>query len=115
MNWIDHEYLVTVMIGNSREGALVAKRIYKLTQKRTHVFAEKFSLLQRFKYITHKVDPWRDFLVIESLIAFAQSLEGYHFPVLISCNESSQKLIEKYSEILDCYYVSVKACDITEY
>ena len=104
MNWLDHEYLVPIIIGNTAESWSAAKKIYKITQKRTHIFAERISLLQRFKSIFHKVSPWRDFWIVESIVSFAQSLEGYCFPVLISCDNGTKEMIEKYSEIIESYY-----------
>ena len=115
MNWLDHEYLVPVTIGNSVESWSTAKRIYKLTQKRIHVFAERISALQRFRCVFHMVVPWRDFLIIESLVSFAQSLDGYCFPVLISCDNGTKELLEKNSEIIESYYLVVNSSDISKY
>lgn len=114
MNWIDHEYLVPVIIGNGAESISTAKKIYKLTKKRVHLFAQSFSLLQRIQCVCHKVDPWRDFLIVESLAAFAQSLEGYFYPVVIVCKGDTitKNLIEKHSDILESHYLVVKSEDI---
>ena len=114
MNWIDHEYLVPVIIGSGAESTSAAKKIYKLTKKRVHLFAQSFSLLQRILCVCHKVDPWIDFLIVESLIAFAQSLEGYFYPVIIvcECDEVTKNLFETYSELLESHYLLAKIDDI---
>jgi hypothetical protein len=114
MNWLDHEYLVPVIIGNSLECAVAAKMIFKRTQKRVHVFDERIPFLQRFNCAFHKVAPWRDFLIVESLTSYAQSLEGYYFPVLIVCNDFDKALIAKNSEAIESHYLVAKFEDVLE-
>ena len=114
MNWIDHEYLVPVIIGGGAESSKAARKIYKLTKKRAHLFSQSFSWIQRLNTVCHKVDPWRDFLIVESLVAFAQSLEGYFYPVIIVCegDEVTKNLFEKHSERLESHFLLAKIDDI---
>ena len=94
MKYLDHEYLVPIIIGSSKNATLAAKRIKKITGAEVHLFANGFSVWQRLLYHCHKVDPLRaDFLQM-SLASFVDSLEEYYFPVIILCGDESDTLVK---------------------
>ena len=111
MNWLDHEYLVPVIIGNDREAIKAAKALYKVTHIDAHLFAESFSFLQKLSFNCHSVDPMRDEFLLESLLAFANNYEDYYFPVIIvrECNKS---FVERYSDAIEAAYVTVNVSEL---
>lgn len=104
MNWLEHEYLVPVIIGNEPDSLKAAKVIYKATGIRSHLFAEKFSFFQRFTHNCHIVSPMREEFLVDRLASFAASLEEYYCPVLILKTEKSV-LVKNYSDIIESAYV----------
>ena len=104
MNYLEHEYLVPVIIGSGRESLALAKAIYKETRIKPHIFADRFSLWQRLFCYCHKVSPMKSHLLLESLISFAESLEEYYFPIII-CDEKAAELVKKNSEIIESFYI----------
>ena len=107
MNYLEHEYLVPVILGEKSEVLKAAKEIYKISEIKSHIFAERFTLRQKWSCICHKVCPMRDFLLLESLCSFSDSLEEYYFPVLISCGKESDSFIQNHKEELECHYVII--------
>ena len=107
MNYLSHEYLVPVIIGDSAESLNAAKSIYKMTEIKSHIFADKFTLRQKWNCICHKVNPMRDSLLLESLCAFSESLEEYYFPVLIPCGKDAEAFAQKYDRELSSHYVII--------
>ena len=106
MNWLDHEYLVPVFIGNSDTVIRCAKDIKRKTGIRPHIFAEKFSFWQRIFFNCHTVKPQRYAFLSDSLIFFARELEKYAFPVIVKCDELSQDFVCSCGEI-ENYYLAV--------
>lgn len=104
MNYLEHEYLVPVIIGGGREATSVAKTVYKATRIKPHVFADKFSLWQKIFCFCHRVSPMKSGLLTLSLISFAESLEEYYFPIII-CDEKAAELVKKNSEIIGSFYI----------
>ena len=88
MDWLDHEYLVPVLVGNRRKTFELAKKIYRDTRIRSHIFAPSFSFWQKLFYHCHKVSPMKPDLLALSLKAFAESIEEYCFPVIICDDEN---------------------------
>ncbi len=114
MDYLEHEYLVPVIIGDTTASLTAAKTVYKTTEIKPHLFAERFTLRQRWHCLCHKVSPPRDFLMKESLISFAESLEEHFFPILIPCGVDAENFIDKYADELDCFYVVIPYSDISK-
>ena len=112
MDWLQHEYLVPVIIGNGQMAYKAAKKIYRITGIRAHIFAERFTLWERLFYYCHKVSPTSGDLLETSLISFAESLEEYLFPVIILCDGESQDFIRNYSKTVESAYIAVSYDDI---
>lgn len=106
MNWLEHEYLVPVIIGNDLEALKAAKAVYKATHIDAHLFAESFSFWQKLSHSCHRVDPMREEFLLESLLAFANNHEDYYYPVII-VRECNKTFIEKYSDTIESTYVTV--------
>ena len=108
MEYLNHEYLVPIIIGSGKKASLAAKRIRKMTGAEVHLFAEKFSLLQRMKYRCHKVAPFKfDFLGM-SLSAFEKALEEYYFPVIILCGDDAEKIVSDKIHAFESAFVVVR-------
>ena len=101
MNYLDHEYLVPIIIGSGRAATACARRISKNSGRQVHLFADSFGFLHKLFYRCHKVSPVRDELIIESLTAFAESLEDYFCPVVFVCDSFSREFVEKHSEFVE--------------
>lgn len=113
MEYLDHEYLVPIIIGSGKNAAAAAKNIRKLTGAEVHLFSNGFSLWQRMLYRCHKVEPLKaDFLQM-SLKSFAESIEEYFFPVIILCGEDAEKILDEKSEYLESVFVIVRYDEIT--
>lgn len=112
MNWLEHEYLVPVVLGNSRDAVKIARKIYKATRIKTHIFAEKFSFWQKMTYNCHIVSPMREDFFVSSLMSFAASLEEYYCPVIVKCSDDDKKLVDKYSNTLESAYVAIELKDL---
>jgi predicted ATP-grasp superfamily ATP-dependent carboligase len=106
MNWLEHEYLVPVIIGNDREAVRVAKAINRATHIDAHLFAESFSFWQKLSYNCHKVDPMREEFLLDSLLNFANNHEDYNYLVII-VRECNMEFIKKYSEEIESAFVTV--------
>ena len=115
MNWLDHEYLVPVLIGNDKEVLRVAGRVYKRTKIRPHLFGERFSFFQRLRYECHVVAPMRDEFIFESLLSFSRELCEYYFPVLIICGERAEMLSEGHIEKLESAFLAVEGDELLHY
>ena len=112
MKYLEHEYLVPVILGSGKSAMIAANRIRKMTGAEVHLFAEKFSLGQRFLYRCHKVAPFRaDFLGM-SLMAFEKSLNEYYFPVIILCGDDAEILVSEKIEALESAFVIARYEDI---
>ena len=112
MEYLNHEYLVPIIIGSGKKASLAAKRIKKMTGAEVHLFAEKFSLWQRVKYRCHKVAPFKlDFLGM-SLAAFEKSLEEYYFPVIILCGDDAEETVEDKIHAFESAFVVVRYDEI---
>lgn len=104
MDYLEHEYLVPVIVGNRRYADLAVRKLYNATKIKPHIFAEKFSLLQRIFACCHRVSPMKQELLFESLIAFAESLEEYRLPVII-CDCEQEELLRTKSDAIECFYI----------
>lgn len=113
MEYLDHEYLVPIIIGSGKKATTAAKRIKKITGEEVHLFAERFSLWQRLLYRCHRVYPLRADFLLMSLKSFATSLEEYHFPVIILCGDDPEKIVNENIEALESAFVVVRYDEIT--
>ena len=114
MNLLEHEYLVPVIIGNSKDSFKDAEAIYKATKIKPHLFGEKFSFFQQLRYNCHVVSPFREEFLAESLTSFASSLEEYYCPILV-LNSEYNRFFERYLEIIDSTYVKVNIKEILKF
>ena len=105
MNWLDHEYLVPVIIGNGKEAIKVARKIYRKSGRRAQIFAESFTFFQRLEFSCHTVFPMKESFVFESLLAFSRSLEEYFYPVIIVYDDFSQEIVDKNSDIIESAFL----------
>ena len=107
MDVIIGEGVIPVIIGNAYDAALVAKKVYRLSGYRAHIFSERFNLLQRMKYKCHRVLFSKEHVVERYLIDFAIQLEEFNTPILICCDEFSKAFVERRREKLEPYYIIV--------
>ena len=113
MEYLDHEYLVPIIIGSGKKATTAAKRIRKQTGAEVHIFSDGFSLCQRLLYRCHKVEPMKADLLEMSLKAFAESIEEYFFPVIILCGEDAEKILDEKTESLESAFVLARYDEIT--
>ena len=83
MNFLEHEFLVPIFLGNGKETFETSKNLKKINKERAHIFAPVFKPFQSVWFDCHKVSPWRDRLLLISLLDFAMELEEYKHPVII--------------------------------
>ena len=112
MNWLEHEYLIPIIIGKSKRHRRIATEIYRRTRIRVHFFNEGFSFFQRLTWECHTVSPLRSEFLVESLISFIRSQNEYYFPVLIICDDSERSFIEENSEMIESVLLVVDGKDI---
>lgn len=112
MNWLEHEYLVPVIIGSGRDAVSAARTIYRNTSIKPHIFAERFSIMQKMLCYCHKISPMRVELLTESLMSFAESLEEHCLPLII-CGERTKSILKTYSDIIEAHYIVTTFDDIT--
>lgn len=112
MDYLQHEYLVPVIIGNSQAAHKAAKSIYRITGVRSHIFSDSFTLWQRLFYYCHKVSSKSQDMLEMSLISFADSLDEYLFPVIIFCDGESQDFIKNYTSTIESAYVAISYNDL---
>ena len=111
--YIEHEYLVPVMIGcrsvNKTQSLL---KLLKHTKQKIHIFAQNFSFIEKVTCYCHKVDPFRDDFLIDGLLSFASSLDEYCFPVIfIGCDEVKSFVLQN-AEQIESAYVTVDLLEI---
>lgn len=109
MNISEHEYLLPIVIGNGKDAVSAARKIYKTTGAKAHLFSHRFPVWQRLFCVCHTVDPMRDCFVLDSILSYLRSVEEYYCPVIIVCDEYAQELVDKYSDALE------SACLVIEY
>ena len=114
MEYLNHEYLVPIIIGSGKNSTTVAKRIRKTTGAEVHLFADNFSLWQRMKYRCHKVAPFKADFLIMSLMAFEKSLEEYYFPVIILCGDDAEQIVNNKIAVIESSFVVVRYDEITK-
>ena len=107
MDWLEHEYLVPVFIGNGNDIIKKAKDLKKKTGIRPHIFAENFSFWQRFVFCCHKVSPMRNEFMLESLKSFARELDRFAFPVIVKCDGYSAEFIDAFGEEIESRFLAV--------
>lgn len=111
MNISEHEYLLPIILGNGKDAVSAARKIYKATGVKVHLFASSFHLWQRAFCVCHTVDPMRDSLVLDSLLSYLASVEEYYCPVIIICDKYAQDLVDKYSDEIESACLVVKYDD----
>ena len=108
MNFIGNEYLIPIFIGRSAENKRVAARVLKVTGIRAHFFASRFSPLDNLRYSCHKVFPFLDDLISESIVSFVDSIEEYYCPVIILCDDFARDVVRRNSLGLESACVAME-------
>lgn len=106
MVWYEHEYLVPIFVGNSQEVINCARELKRKTGIRPHIFSDSFSFFQRIYFNCHKVYPLRNDFLLDSLKSFALESEKYYFPVIVKCDEFSERFVTECCEI-ESYFLTV--------
>ena len=97
MNWLEHEYLVPILVGNGDKTRRIAKRIKKLTGIRPHIFSNRFSIVLRLRCFCHLVSPIHEDFLREYLIV---------------TDTEVRSLIDKYRDNLESSFLIVEPTDI---
>ena len=111
MNFIDNEYLIPIFIGCSAENRRGASRVMKATGIRAHFFAPRFLPFDGLRFRCHKVLPFRDELISDSIVSFVGSIEEYYCPVIILCDDFGRQAVTRNSLQLECYCVAMEIED----
>lgn len=111
MNLSEHEYLLPIIIGNDKGAIAAAREIHKKTGARVRLFAQRFSLWQRFCFECRTVDPMRDDFLLESLISYLGSIEEYYCPVIIICDERARGFVKNFSKSVESACLAVEYKD----
>ena len=106
MDWLDHEYLVPIIIGNSKEALSIAKKLKRFTHKKAIFFADKSNVLMRSFCKFRKIAPFRKEFLLSSLTHFADELEDYEFPVLIYGDDTADLILDDL-ELLESRFLVV--------
>ena len=107
-----NDYLVPVLVGNTKEINRYAAAILKRKKARPHIFGDSFSLFQSFRYSCHKIIPKGDFWLFSALCDFAGALDEYYTPAMILCDDAGRQLCLKYRDELEKHFVII---DFDEY
>lgn len=110
----EHEYLLPIILGNGKDAVSAAKKIYKKTGARVHLFASKFPFWQRAFYRCHTVDPMRNEFLLESLTSYLGSIEEFYCPVIIICDERIQRFVEQNSAAVESVCLAIRYEDFFE-
>ena len=102
-----NDYLIPVIIGKNQAGFSKAMKIKRKKKVRAHIFAGRFSFLQRISFFCHEIKPDNDFWIFQSLISYADALDEYYTPAFIICDEADRIFFDKYSSELEKYYVGI--------
>lgn len=114
MNISEHEYLLPIIIGNGKDAVSAARKIYKKTGARVHLFASKFPFWQRAVFSCHTVEPMRDEFLLESLTSYLGSVEEYFCPVIIICDDHAQRFVNNYSAVVESACLAIRYEDFFE-
>ena len=112
MYWLEHEYLVPIIIGCTDESLKLAKKVKGLTGLRSHIFAERFSVFQKLMYNCHVVSPMKVEFLTDSLVSFADALDNFEFSVIITDKNDLSEIFGKYTERVESSYVVGYAKDL---
>ena len=113
MNWLEHEYLVPVVMDNNVRSLDIAKRIKRITGLKVNIFAKEFTIYQRLFFKCHKVCPFDKSFLADYLISFADTLDSFEFPVIIAYKSELSALLGEYIERVECSYLIVDPTDIS--
>ena len=108
MNFIDNEYLIPIFIGCSAENRRGASRVMKATGIRAHFFAPRFLPFDGLRFSCHKVFPFRDELISDSIVSFVGSIEEYYCPVIILCDDFARQAVARNSALLESFCVAME-------
>ena len=107
MDVLESEGIIPVIIGNADDAVFIAKKIYRLSGHKAHIFSDRFTLLQKLKYKCHRVSLLNERVIECCLIDFAVYQEEFNTPALIPCDERAIAFTAKYREELEPYYIIV--------
>ena len=112
MKFLDNEFFVPIYLSVSRSSLESAKYLRKNHGIIAHFFSEKFNIFQRLFYFCHYVKPFKSEFLAESLICFARDLEDHLCPVILICQESERRSIEKFSDELESRFIILDEKDL---
>ena len=112
MEWLTHEYLVPIFIGDGDITLSAARRIKRITGIVPYLLCEKASFFKKTSFRCRQVSPLRCEFLLDSLIALHDSLEGYQFPVIILCDDFSASFVREYSEEIESRFVTAEYADV---
>ena len=110
MNWLNHEYLVPIILGNGKEERAFARDIKRATGLLPYIFAEKFDFFQRFYASCQLLYCADETIRLMSISAFLDKLEDYAFPVLIY-GRDFKDFVARHAEALEERLI---LCDIND-
>lgn len=112
MNYLENDFLLPVIIGSDPNCTETAKRIYKSTKIKPHIFSDRFSWYQKLFFKCHKIFSFSHSVLCAELCSFPLRFEEYFTPILIICDERSENFVKAYSETIESAYITVKAEDL---
>ena len=105
MNILDNQYVIPVFVGKSEETFAIARKVYKKTGIKPHIFADRVPLFQRLIFNCHIISVENTEWLKEELLAFTNRFEEYYCPVLIICDDISKEISERFSEQIGASYL----------
>ena len=105
MHYDGNDFIFPIIVGSDRKASAAACRLLLGNRFKPHLFSDRFYFWQRLFFFCHKVEPLEDEWLTCSLAAFASELEEYYTPMILLCNDSSRKLVERCREVLDSRFV----------
>ena len=112
MNWLEHEYLVPIIIGCTDESLKLAKKVKGLTGLKPHIFAERFSVFHKLVYNCHVVSPMNAAFLADYLVSFANALDSFEFSVIVTDKNDLSEIFGEYTEQVESSYVIGCAKDL---
>ncbi len=109
MNFFENEYAVPVILGSGKSAISVATLLHRDTDLKVHIFASKLSLIDRMLFRFHRILSESEDILLLSLNDFADTLQDYHTPMLIYCDDTGMAFVERNFDKLEQRYVIISA------
>ena len=102
MFYHNNDYLIPIIIGNTREKKRFAREIIKAKKAIPHLFASRFSFFDKLLFKCHVYKPENVFWMFCALVSYAENIDEYYTPAIIVCDENDESFIQKYSGEIRC-------------